>query len=298
MIGINVVDKLVKMGIKPYATYRNNEKLLPFSKIKNRINFIKLDLQNEKKLSYTIKKIKPKTIIHLASSYFNPPDLNFNDHINYNVVLTLKLLLALKKNKTKNFIFTNTSAIYSPGTNLSEKAKIKCTSDYSLSKYITSELIRIFSKKYNFLFKDLRLFSIYGKWEKKNRLVCGAIINALNKKKFIIHSPNQIRDYLNVEDVADAIILSANIDSDIVLNICSNRNQKTHSLVKKIFNVMNYDKKLISFKTNNKKFNKIAKMVGNNKKASIILSWKPKISLESGIKNTIKWIAENKNLIK
>ena len=29
MIGINVLEKLVKMGIKPYATYRNKEKLLP-----------------------------------------------------------------------------------------------------------------------------------------------------------------------------------------------------------------------------------------------------------------------------
>ena len=56
---------------------------------------------NQKELDRTIKRIKPKTIFHLASSYFNPPDLKFNDHINSNVLITLNLLLALKKVELK-----------------------------------------------------------------------------------------------------------------------------------------------------------------------------------------------------
>ena len=39
-------------------------------------------------------------------------------------------------------------------------------------------------------------------------------------------------------------------------------------------------------------------MVGNNKKARIILNWKPKISFDQGIKNTIKWLKENKSVNK
>jgi dTDP-glucose 4,6-dehydratase len=251
-------------------------------------------MQNQKKLNEVIKRIKPKTIFHLASSYLNPPNLKFNDHINSNVLLTLNLLIALKKNKTKNFIFTNTSAIYSPGINLKENAKINCPSEYSLSKNITAELIKSFSKNYNFFYKDLRLFSIYGKWEKKNRLVCGAIDKALKNKKYIVHSDNQVRDYLNVADVVDAILLSTNVEKNLTLNICSNKSQKTHSLVSKIFKLMNRDSKLVLIKIGKTNFNKITKMVGNNKKATISLKWKPKISFELGIKSTIEWLEANK----
>jgi len=298
MIGINLIKKLVSIGIRPYAIYRNKKKLIPFFSIKKKIRFIKLDLFNQKELDRTIKRIKPKTIFHLASSYFNPPDLKFDDHINSNVLITLNLLLALKKSRIKNFVYTNTSAIYAPGRNINENSKIKCSSEYGLSKNITSDLIKSFSENYNFFYKDLRLFSIYGKWEKKSRLVCGAILKALKKKKYIIHSSDQIRDYLNIDDVVEAILLSSSVNKNLILNICSNKSQKTHSLVRQIYDLMNCSRNLVKIKIDKTKYNKLTKMVGNNKKATISLKWKPKISLELGLKNTIEWLRLNKNLNK
>ncbi len=183
MIGINLIEKLVEIGIKPNVIFRDKKKLSPFNAIKKEINFIKIDLFDDRKINKIIKKIKPKTIFHLASSYFNPPDLKLNDHINSNILITLNLLLALKNNNTKNFIYTNTSAIYKPGLNIKENSKIKCMSDYALSKNLTSELIKKFSLEYKFLYKDLRLFSVYGKWEGQHRLTFGAILKAIQKKK-------------------------------------------------------------------------------------------------------------------
>ena len=298
MIGINLVEKLVAIGIKPYVIFRDKKKLSPFSLIKKKINFIQLDLFDKDRVNKVVKKIKPKTTFHLASSYFNPPDLELNDHINSNFLITLNLLLALKNNNTKNFIYTNTSAIYKPGIDIKENSKIKCTSDYALSKNLTSELIKKFCLEYKFLFKDLRLFSIYGKWEKKHRLVYGSILKGITKKKYNILSSNQIRDYLNVEDVVNALLLSINIRQNLILNICSGKSQKTHQLVKKIFKLLNTRTNLISKKNNKLQSNELMKMVGNNKKARTILNWKPVISLDQGIKNTIKWLKENKSVNK
>lgn len=296
MIGINLIEKLVAIGIRPNVIFRDKKKLSLFSSIKKKINFIELDLFDKEKIDKVVKKIKPRTIFHLASSYFNPPDLELNDHINSNFLITLNLLLALKNNNTKNFIYTNTSAIYEPGLNITENSKIKCMSDYALSKNITSELIKKFSLDLKFLFKDLRLFSIYGKWEKKHRLVYGAILKATQKKKYNILSSNQIRDYLNVEDVVNAILLSTNIKKNLILNICSGKNQKTHELVKKIFKMLNCRANLISKKKNKIKSKELIKMVGNNKKARNILKWKPQISLELGVKSTIEWLKKNKSV--
>lgn len=298
MIGINLIEKLVEIGIRPNVIFRDKKKLSPFLQIKKKINFIELDLFNKEKIDKVVKKIKPKTIFHLASSYFNPPDLNLNDHINSNFVITLNLLLALKNNNTKNFIYTNTAAIYELGSSIKEDSKIKCMSDYALSKNITSELIKKFSLDYKFLFKDLRLFSVYGKWEKKHRLVYGAILKAAQKKEYNILSSNQIRDYLNVEDVINAILLSTNIKKNLKLNVCSGKSQKTHDLVKKIFKILNCSAKLISVKKDKANSKGLVKLVGNNKKARTSLKWKPEIPLELGIKNTIEWLKVNKNVSK
>ena len=289
MIGINLIEKLVAAGIRPNIIYRDEKKLLPFLPIKKKINLIKLDLFDQKKIIMVIKKIKPKTIFHLASSYFNPPNLNLNDHINSNFVITLNLLLALKYNNTKNFIYTNTSAIYDSGNNIKESSKIKCMSEYALSKNITSGLIQKFSLDYKFFYKELRLFSIYGKWEKKHRLVCGAILKAMQKKKYKILSPDQIRDYLNVEDVINAILLCTNIKKNLLLNICSGKKQKTHNLAKKVFKILGHKTSLVLIKKNKKKSRILATTVGNNNKAMMNLKWKPQISIDSGLKSTIKY---------
>ena len=61
---------------------------------------------------------------------------------------------------------------------------------------------------------------------------------------------------------------------------------------------MNCSRNLVKIKIDKTKYNKLTKMVGNNKKATISLKWKPKISLELGLKNTIEWLRLNKNLNK
>ena len=296
MIGLNLIEKLVSIGIKPYVLYRHKKKILPLSGLKNKITFIKVDLYDQIKLVKIINKIKPKTIFHLAASFFNPPNLSFNDHINLNVVTTLNLLVALKNVNLKNFIFSNTGAIYGTGLNLKEKTKIRCLNDYSLSKYLASNLVIDFAKKYNFLYKELRFFSIYGKWEKKHRLVCGALLKALKKKKYKILSSNQLRDYLNVEDIIEALLMSASTNKNLVLNICSGKKQSIYDLVKKIYKKLNSDSKLILISSKKNKNNTINKLVGNNQKAKHILKWHPKIPLQEGLDKTIKWLKLNKDV--
>ena len=100
----------------------------------------------------------------------------------------------------------------------------------------------------------------------------------------------------DIEDVINAILLSANIKKNLIINVCSGKSQKTHELVKKIFKILNCRTKLISVKRDKTKSKELIKMVGNNKKARTSLKWKPKISLELGIKNTIEWLKENKSV--
>ena len=61
---------------------------------------------------------------------------------------------------------------------------------------------------------------------RKSRLVCGAILKALKKEKVYNSSSDQIRDYLNIDDVVEAILLSSSVNKNLILNICSNKVKK------------------------------------------------------------------------
>ena len=77
---------------KVYGTFRNFNKI-NLREIKNRVNLIKCDLTNFKKIKKVLKTIKPDVIFHLASnadvkmSFLKPYEI-----INNNNILTINLL--------------------------------------------------------------------------------------------------------------------------------------------------------------------------------------------------------------
>ena len=101
-----------------------------------------------------------------------------------------------------------------------------------------------------------------------------------------------------MEDVINAILLCTNVKKNLLLNICSGKKQKTHNLVKKVFKILNCKTSLVLVKKDKKKSKILPTTVGNNNKARVSLKWKPKISLDLGLKSTIEWLKTHKNVIR
>ena len=249
MIGLSLLQKLIKeQNYNISVIYKNKSS---FNKIKIKsldIKFIKLDLKNTKLINKIKKTENYYAVIHMASSRVGS-HLNFKTYFEENFQITINLLNFIKKRNVRHFIFTNSAAIYKPGLNLKENSS-KSNNPYGLSKYLTSNLIKIFCFAERIYFKDLRIFSVFGEWEKSDRLVAGAIDSAINKNLFFIKTINQFRDYLHTDDVVSAIIKSIKIKKTISLNICSGKKVSTHKLVNKIFDKLS-SRNLIKFKLNN-----------------------------------------------
>ena len=289
MIGLSLLQRLTKdQNYNISLIYKNKSH---FNKIKVKslgVKFIKLDLKNTKLIN-KIKRIENYyAVIHMASSRVGSQS-NFKSHFEENLKITINLLNFIKKRNVQHFIFTNSAAIYKPGLNLKENSA-KSDNPYGLSKYLTSNLIKNFCLAERIYFKDLRIFSVFGEWEKTDRLVSGAIDSAINNKFFFIKTVDQFRDYLHTDDVVSAIIQSIKIKKTIAMNICSGKKVSTHKLVKKIFDKLS-NRNLIKFKLNQYDKNKhivLSKMTGNNKLAKKILDWKPINDIDKGINLIIK----------
>lgn len=287
MIGASVLSALLKKDkYNIIVICRNKKKLKFLNKVPHNLKLIYLDLNKSITVKKKLKRYKIYAVIHMASSTISNNN-SFENHLNANFVMTFNLLNAIKEKDIKHFIYTNTSAIYKSGLNLKENSEIG-ENPYGFSKYIVSKFINNFCQSRKIFFKDLRIFSVFGVYEKKSRLTAGAIYHALSNRQFFVNKPNQLRDYLYVSDVANAIIKSIKVKKNFSVNICSGNKISTHALVKKIFQKLSAVKLIKFNKSNNFSENILNKLSGNNNLAKKIIGWSPQHDIESGLNLTIK----------
>lgn len=133
-----------------------------------------------------------------------------------------------------------------------------------------------------------RIFFLYGPYENKVRLVSSVIRSLLLGEKAKCTHGNQIRDFLYVEDVADAFVALLESEVEGAVNIASGEPLSLKDLVQMIgkkldrldlvhmgaIQVPDHEKPLV---------------VGDVTRLSKELMWFPKYSLAEGIDKTIEW---------
>ena len=169
---------------------------------------IRDDIFNLKNKNFEkIKKFKPDVVVNLA--WTGIPDYsfknslkNFISHINF--FEKIKDIISIKK-----YIMIGSSWEYYPNSGkCSEKNKMNFSSPFGWAKnsiysYINQKII---NKRTNFIW--LRVFFIYGKYQKNKSLIPHIISNLKKNKRPKILTPNAKNDFIYVDDVCNAIILS------------------------------------------------------------------------------------------
>ena len=83
----------------------------------------------------------------------------------------------------------------------------RLNSYYSKSKFQSTKFLFENQNKFKFNFIVLRLYQVYGPYQKFDRLIPFVIKSCLKDKKFPCSSGNQLRDFLHVNDVVRGIML-------------------------------------------------------------------------------------------
>ena len=147
-------------------------------------------------------------------------------------------------------------------------------------------------KKKKFPSTVLRLYLAYGPKQDTNRFFPIIIKGCIKNEKFPCSKGNQLRDFVHVEDVVEAILKSLknkNAKGQII-NIGSGKPRK-------IKDIINHVKKISKggfpqFGKIKLRKDEILKIYPSIKKAKNKINWKPKISFRKGLKSTIKFYNE------
>ena len=253
--------------------------------INNHINISSLDELN------VLDDIKfDKVIFLIGSSNHHEINKKVTMGLDFNVYPIKKILTYLSKREIKKFICFTTVLLYDANKMIlpvSENQKIDpYINDYVFSKYLSEEIVRYFSSKIPSII--VRLSNIYG----YTRLIRPDLVPTIMQKIFLkdeikIWSSKPKRDFIFVEDAADAVIKLLNTDHNGVINLGSGE-------MNSIEKITNYVEKLSGKKiiSENKKVSGPMELIVDISLIKRLTGWRPAYSLEKGLEKTFNIMKE------
>jgi len=295
LVGSSILTQLKKLGYTNILTRSHNE----------------LDLKSQQAVKNFFKTNKPEYVI-LAAAKVGGIFANDNfpaDFIYDNLMIESNVISSSHLYKVKRLLFLGSSCIYPKFSNQPIKeselltGELESTNEpYAIAKIAGIKLCESYNRQYRTDFRSVMPTNLYGprdNFHPKNSHVIPALIRRFHEAKInkidkvkVWGSGKVYREFLHVDDMAQACIHIMNIDKSIFdkkvepmlshINIGSGLELTISELAKLIAKVTNFSGQII-FDTNmpdGTKRKLLDSSLAND------LGWRPKINLEKGLRDT------------
>lgn len=301
--------KIVNLDALTYAG--NLQNLVDIEKSPNYV-FEKVNILDADKLDEVFAKHQITDIIHLAAeSHVDRSILSPLDFVYTNIIGTVNLLNTAKKfwkDDLDNHLFyhISTDEVYGAleETGLfTEETPYHPNSPYSASKASSDHFVRAYAETYHMRTVISNCSNNYGPYHFPEKLIPLFINNILTKKPLPVYGDGlYTRDWLYVKDHALAIdLVFHNGGTGETYNIGGFNEWKNIDLVKLLCKLM--DEKLGHAEgTSEKLITYVKDRPGHDRRYAIDaskinkeLGWKPTVTFEQGVSETIDWYLQNKD---
>jgi len=245
---------------------------------------------NDEKLDVFQKDVKsynPKIVIHLASYLTSSDNISsIKNIVDSNILFTSILLESLKSTDLELFINTGTFAEYYYNDGKENPAYF-----YSASKIAIKPIIKYFKNIQGFKTINIIPYTIYG-GKSKSKKVIDYILDSLDSKLYLeMTNGEQILDFIHIEDVTDFYVHCVN-------NINLLKDEEDYHLgtgkgtsIKGLSNIIeDLTNKKANINWGSKEYRTldIMRAIAPIYKLEKELNWKPKVSIEDGIKKILE----------
>jgi len=228
---------------------------------------------------------------HVDRSIYEPAPV-----IQTNVTGTFTLLEVARKLAVSRFVHISTDEVYGDipaGAHASEDCPLQPSSPYSASKAASDLLVRSYVRTYKFPALITRSSNNYGPYQFPEKFLPLMITNALYDKPLPIYGDGkQQRDWLHVTDNCHGIlaVLERGRIGE-VYNIGGSHVEENLAMAQRLLRLTGKPESLLRYVADRPGHDR--RYALDSRKIESELGWKPKISLEEGIRQTIKWYQDN-----
>lgn len=287
-IGSHLAKFLIQKGANiNIVCLPNTDKSLLINYLEN-INIFEIDIQNTLDVQQVVLEVQPDYVFHLASYGVNSENQDPLLAANINIIGSINLIKAISKINCKKFINIGTSSEYGDSLAI-ENNMLNPVDIYGSTKAAATLILHQLSRQNNIDIITLRLFGVFGEGESSHKIFSYVISNILEGHDVKLTKCEQLRDYIHVENVVDAIIKAGLSPlKNEVINIASGNCYPLKHYVNLIFDNMNTDKKPLYGAVEYRVTERFAPMPDITK-AQELLNFKIIMPLEQGLKQTILW---------
>ncbi|MGO3932690.1 dTDP-glucose 4,6-dehydratase [Rhodopseudomonas pseudopalustris] len=301
-----VVDKLTYAG--------NLESLAPVS-ASPKFSFERVDITDVEAMRRVFAEFSPDIVMHLAAESHVDRSIDGPDEfVQTNLVGTFVLLQAalnhwrsLPAGRKTGFRFhhVSTDEVFGslgPSGSFNEETAYRPNSPYSASKAGSDHLVRAWHHTYGLPMVMTNCSNNYGPYQFPEKLITLMIINALEGKPLPVYGTGEnVRDWLHVEDHAEALLLVAETGGvGESYNIGGDNERTNMSVVRSICRIVDElapdaaigpREKLIEFVVDRPGHD--LRYAIDARKIERELGWKPRHTFETGLRHTVQWYLDN-----
>lgn len=274
------------------------------------------DIRDRAALDRIFAAHRPDAVMHLAAeSHVDRSIDGPGDFIDTNITGTFNMLEAARKywmaqGRPEGFRFhhISTDEVFGslpsdPSVKFTETTAYDPRSPYSASKAASDHLVRAWHETYGLPVVLSNCSNNYGPYHFPEKLIPVVILNALAGKPLPIYGDgSNVRDWLYVEDHADALLLVVSQGQVGRSYNIGGENERTNlQLVETICAILDRLRPretgayadLITFVTDRPGHD--ARYAIDPSRIRTELGWRPSVSVEEGLERTVRWYLENED---
>jgi dTDP-glucose 4,6-dehydratase len=242
-------------------------------------------------------------VVHFAAeSHVDKSIENPDDFLKTNILGTHTLLKSALKYEKKRFHHISTDEVFGTlnldGKKFNENTPYDPRSPYSASKASSDHLVRAYFHTYGLPITISNCSNNYGPFQFPEKIIPLFILNALNNKKLPIYGNGKsVRDYIFVSDhcrAIDLVIHHGNIGESYCFG--GNSEKNGIEIADTILSILGKDISQKEFVKDRPGHD--LRYAIDNTKAIKDLGWKPLVSFQEGMQQTVDWYKNNENWYK
>ena len=252
------------------------------------------DLSQDDEMKRLLETVQPRLIVN-ATAYggypFQEKTKNILESNTYVPAIALEILHQLHSRCL--FVQLGSSSEYGDNNYFATSdTPPKFDSIYGVTKHCAAHFIEYYGKRLQYPCVNLRLFSVYGPWEEPSRLIPQLIQEGLKRRLPKLANPSNVRDFIFVDDVVEAIADSAlNLKPEYYgssFNIGTGEETSLKQLSQWSKETFNIDDKP-EFGSYPERAWEKPHWVAKTQVTQEALRWKPRYELKQGLEITRQW---------